>query len=225
MADLQITDEFGLSASLELRDDSPLAKAKITRLSSINQALEAEFDKPIDQTSLKEFTIGVDCSTPNATIGGMATISVGAAVCGTVSIRRPVDKTLFPHDSFSLDITIAPDQCWMGVELDGSVDTNVQAKADGFGVGIKDIAKIGLTTYTLLEASQGKLPVFKDGLKMALDGFYLACGADALRMQPTGSVCVNELSGTVTFTGPSQLPISVSALATADLPFNYKISV
>jgi hypothetical protein len=31
MADLQITDEFGLNTSVQLRDDSPLAKAKLTR--------------------------------------------------------------------------------------------------------------------------------------------------------------------------------------------------
>jgi hypothetical protein len=31
MTDLQITDEFGLNTSVQLRDDSPLAKAKLTR--------------------------------------------------------------------------------------------------------------------------------------------------------------------------------------------------
>ena len=64
MADLQITDEFGLNTSVQLRDDSPLAKAKLTHLSSITQALKDEIDKPIDQTSLKDVTIGVECSTP-----------------------------------------------------------------------------------------------------------------------------------------------------------------
>jgi hypothetical protein len=48
MADLQFTGEFGLNTSVELRDDSPLAKSKLTHLASITQALK-HVDKPIDQ--------------------------------------------------------------------------------------------------------------------------------------------------------------------------------
>src|ERR1700692_4707333 len=100
MADLQITDEFGLNTSLQLRDDSPLAKAKLTHLASITQSLKDEIDKPIDLTSLKDVTFGVDCSTPQALIGSSAGITVGAGVSGAISILRPVDKTLFPDDTF-----------------------------------------------------------------------------------------------------------------------------
>ncbi len=225
MADLQITDTFGLSTTLQLRDDSPLAKAKMTQLASIKQALENEIDKPISETSLKGFSFGVNCSAPKATIGDVATVMADGGVCGEIAIVRPVDKTLFPDDGFSLTMSIAPDQCWIGVGLDTSVNANVQASMDGFGVGIKDTSRLGLTTYTLIQASGGKLPTFIDGLKTALDGFYLASSAEALRSQPEGTVCVNELSGTVTFTGCYQLPVSVNALASVDLPLNYKINL
>jgi hypothetical protein len=97
MADLQITDEFGLNTSVQLRDDSPLARAKLTHLASITQALKDEIDKPIDQTSLKDVTIGVDCSTPQSLIGSATSITAGTGVSGAISILRPVDKTLFPR--------------------------------------------------------------------------------------------------------------------------------
>ncbi|HUZ95493.1 MAG TPA: hypothetical protein VMU57_11320 [Edaphobacter sp.] len=225
MANLQITDALGLIATIEIRDDSPLAKAKITQISSLTQALRDEFTKPVDQTSLKGFSFGADCSTPNAAIDNVAKLTVGAGVCGEISIIRPVDKTLFPSDTFSPDIKIAPDQCWVGVGFDVSVDANAQASVDGFGAGVQDISKCDLTTYTLIEASAGKFPILIDALKAALDGFYLAATVDAVRGQPTGSVCANEISGTVTFTGSYELPVSINALASADLPLNYKITV
>lgn len=225
MANLQITDTLGLITTLELRDDSPLAKAKITQISSLTQALRAEFTKPLDQTSLNEFSFGVDCSTPNAAIDNIAKLSLGAVVCGEISIIRPADTTLFPSDAFSPEIKIAPDQCWVGVGFGVSVDANAQASVDGFGAGVEDISKCHLTTYTLIETRAGKFPTLIDALKVALEGFRLAATVDAVRGQPTGIVYKSEISGTLTFTGSYQLPVSINALASADLPLNYKISV
>jgi hypothetical protein len=224
MADLQITDEFGLNTSLQLRDDSPLAKAKLTHLASITQSLKDEIDKPIDQTSLKDVTFGVDCSIPQALIGSSASITVGAGVSGAILILRPVDKTLFPDDTFA-PVPISPDQCWIGVELDVSVDADLQGTADGFGVGIEGTAKLRLTTFALIQATGDQFPVFRDALKSALDHFYVASTADSLRNQAKGTICVTEVCGTVTLSGSYQLPISVNALASADLPFNFTISV
>jgi hypothetical protein len=225
MADLQITDTLGLITTLELRDDSPLAKAKITQISSLTQALRDEFTKPLDQTSLTGFTFGLNCSTPIAAIDSVAKLTLGAGICGEISIIRPVDKTLFPSDTFSPDIEIAPGQCWVGVGFDVSVDANAQASVDGFGAGVEDISKCDLTTYTLIVARAGKFPTLIDALKVALDGFDLAATVDAVRGQPTGIVYANEISGTVTFTGSYELPVSINALASADLPLNYKISI
>lgn len=225
MADLQITDQFGLNTTLQLRDDSLLAKAKLTGLHGIPQSLKDEIDKPIDQTSLKGFSFGMDCSSPGAMVGGVAKITVCAGICGEVSIVRPTDKTLFPDDTFSPVIAITKDQCWMGAELDVSVDGNSQATVDGFGVGIKGTAKLGLTTYTLIESNGTQLPILQDGLKTSLDHFHVASTVDSLRNQAMGTVCATELTGTVTVSGSYQLPVSVNALASADLPFNYKISI
>jgi hypothetical protein len=225
MPTLQITDDFGLSTSLQLGDDSPFAKAGLTHLSSIGRSIKDEIDKPIDQTSLKGFTFGATWSSPSSTIGADAKVSGGSGVSGAFSIARPADKTLFSSGGFAPDVKIAVDQCWVGLEIDASVNAGVKLSADGFGAGISGSTKLGLTTYKLIGKSGGQFPDLVDAVKTALDGFYIASTAEALRSQPVGTACVNELSGSVSFTGSYQLPVSISALASADLPLNYQISV
>jgi hypothetical protein len=225
MATLKITDEFGLNTTVQFRDDSPLALSKLIHIAAVGQGLKNEIDKPIDQTFLKGFTFGADWSSPTSTIGDVAKVTEGAGVGGAISIVRPVDKTLFPDDDFAPTITLTPDQCWVGIEIDASTDASLKVSADGFGVGIAGTAKLGLTTYTLIHKSSGQFPALLDGLKTALDGFSVASTAEALRKQPTGIVCVSELGGTVTISSSYQFPVSINPLASADLPFNYKISV
>jgi hypothetical protein len=225
MAEIQITDGFGLSTSVQLGDDSPFTKSKLLHLKSLNQSLKNEIDKPIDQTSLTGFTFGADWSSPTAELGDVAKVTGGVGVCGTVSIARPADKTLFGDDEFSPKIAITADQCWIGIEMDATADASIKASADGFGIGISGTAKLGLAAYTLVTRTAGKFPDLLDGLKAALDGYSIAATADALSNLPLGTVCVTELTGTVTLSGSYELPVSINALASADLPFNYKISV
>jgi hypothetical protein len=90
---------------------------------------------------------------------------------------------------------------------------------------VKGVAKLGATTYTLIQASDGQFPPLGDAFKTALDHFYIASNVDALRNQPVGTVYARALSGTVTFSGSYQVPLTVNALASADLGFNYKVAV
>jgi hypothetical protein len=225
MATLKITDEFGLNTTVQFRDDSPFATSKLIHIAAVGQGLKNEIDKPIDQTFLKGFTFGADWSSPTSMLADVAKVTGGAGVCGAVSIARPIDKTLFPDDGFAPKIALTPDQCWVGIEIDASVDASLKASADGFGVGIAGTTKLGLTTHTLINKSGGQFPVLLDGLKAALDSFYVVSTAEALRNLPVGIVCVSELGGTVAISGSYQLPVSITPLASADLPFNYKVSV
>jgi hypothetical protein len=225
MADLHITDGFGLNASVDLNDDSPFAKLKLSHISSLRQALKDEISKPIDQTSLKSFDFGADWSTPTSSLTDGVTVTGGAGVSGAISIVRPADKTLFPDDNKSPKIELTPDQCWVGIEINATAKAGVQASGNGFGAGIKGDTKLALTTHTLIQRRGDKFPVLLDALKAALDNFYIANTTAALRAMPLGIACVSELDGAVTITGSYQLPISVNALASADLPFNETISV
>ncbi len=224
MATLQITDQFALSYNIELADDSPLAKAGIFHLACLDHALKDEFTKPLDQRSLREFSFGVQASTPSVSLGS-ATLNAGGGACGKVRIIRSSETNLFPGDNFAPKIPISSDQCWIGLSLELSVNAGAQAGADGFGISFEESNMLGLTTYKLIEAQAGRFPTLLDGLRTTLDGIYLASTPGALRGLPPGTVCANELSGAVTFTGYYQIPVSVNPLASADLPFNYTIAV
>jgi hypothetical protein len=53
MADIKVTDNADLSADLNIRDDSPLAKAKLTQLVITGKELLDDFSKPIDQADVE----------------------------------------------------------------------------------------------------------------------------------------------------------------------------
>ena len=58
MSDITISNNVDLSVDLSIRDDSPLAKAKLTQLNTASQQLFGEFEKPVDQIDVRSFTLG-----------------------------------------------------------------------------------------------------------------------------------------------------------------------
>gem|GEM_PF-1908212 len=225
MAQIQIADKNGNSTIVDLRDDSLLAKGRLLSLLSQTGSFVDEIQEPIDKTELAEITFEAAYSSPNASIGDIAGLSAEANASVDVSIALPDAKTLFANDPFSPEIVIKPTECWIGISLQASVDASVNATGEGFGINVDGTAGVGLTTYTKIESTGGRFPALIDGLKMALDGVHLASSSAALRNLPVGIVCTNEISGSVTFAGSYELPVSVNALASADLPFEYAIKV
>jgi hypothetical protein len=225
MAQIQITDKNGDSTTVDLRDDYPLTQGKLIRLASQTSAFIHEIQVPIDETKLVDISFQADYSTPDASVGGTASLSAVTNASVNVSIALPEDKTLFPGDQFTPEIAIKPTECWIGIGLNASVDASAQATVEGFGIGVDGTADVGLTTYTKIESTGGKFPALIDGLKTALDGVHLASSTAALRNLRAGIVCANEISGSVTLAGSYELPVSVNALASANLPFEYAIKV
>jgi hypothetical protein len=122
-------------------------------------------------------------------------------------------------------IPIAAGECWVGVEIDGTLGGAVSAAIDGFGVGVAASGAVVLATYTLMNATSGSFPLLKDCIGTAIQNYSVAASAAAIRKQKAGTVNTTDIGGTVTFTGSYSLPVSVNALASANLPFNYKIEV
>jgi hypothetical protein len=140
-------------------------------------------------------------------------------------VVRAADRTLFPDDGVSPAIPIAADECWVGVEIDGTLGGAVSAAIDGFGVGVSASGAVELATYTLVKANAGSFPLLKDCISTALQNYSVASSAPAIRKQKPGTVNSTGIGGTVTFSGSYSLPVSVHALASANLPFNYNIEV
>ena len=224
MADITITDNLAVSADLEVSDASTLAKAGLKQLISHSASFVSDLDKPIDQTDFKTATFGAKFSVPSELIAKGTKFTVKSGVCGVLSLSGHDQKKLF-DDQFSPEIAIAPDERWLSLGVDVSFDANLAATVDGVGVAVEGITTAAFTTYSLVKASGGTFPSLRNAITCALQNYTIDYSADAVRQQPAGTVNVNDVSGTLKFSASYCFPVSVSALASADLPFNYKIDV
>src|SRR5690242_3307210 len=225
MAKITVTDKTGLTADLTVRDDSPFARARGTKVVLAAASLVGDFTSPIDQITFSKGTFGAAFAEPSRLVDGAATFALNASASGALSVVRSADSTLFPDDGVSPALPIAAGECWVGVEIDGTLSGALSAAIDGFGVGLAASGAVDLATYTLVKAASGSFPLLKDCIGMALQNYSVASSASAIRKQKPGTVNTTGIGGTVTFTGSYSLPVTVNALASANLPFNYKIEV
>jgi len=225
MSTIQITDLVGAVVEVQVRDNSPLAKAKLTQLLTTARSFIDSFAAPVDHFDLKTVSLGAQLSTPSSLIDGVPDLTVSGGINCDFIVMTATDKLLFPNDGFAPTIPIAANQCWVGFEVDAALGTKLSATADGFGVAVQGGAKLALSTYTLLEAAHPPLPLLKDAFVSALEHFSVAVNAQSVRQQALGTVNVCDLSGAVSITGSYEIPISLSAFASANLPFNFKLSV
>ncbi len=225
MAKITITDSTGLTADLAVRDDAPFAKARGTKVIIAAASLVGDFTSPIDQISFSKGAFGAAFGEPSLLVDGAATFGINASASGALSVLRSADRTLFPDDGVSATIPIAADECWIGVELDGTLGGAVSAAVDGFGVGVSASGAVGFATYTLVKGAGGSFPLLKDCIIPAIENYSATLSAAAIRKQKVGTVNATDIGGTVAFTASYSLPVSVNSLASANLPFNYKIEV
>lgn len=225
MPDIPITDSIDATINVHLRDDAPLAKSKLSQLKFQTPDLIRNADTPIDQIELKDATFGAKFGLPSMLIANAAKLTVKIAESGEIAVFTSRDKTLFAGDGFAPSIPIGADECWIKFGLNTVLEGKIQTQIDGFGMAIANTAELSFATYTVLKVAAGRFPSLREALETALDNFSIACSASTTRMQPSGTVNVTETSGAVTFSGSYSLPLSVNALAAADLPFNYKIKI
>jgi hypothetical protein len=225
MPDISITDNVGLTASLQLTDTSPFSFSKLASLNFNNLPVVSDFKKPIDQSTIRDASCGVKLTAPSLLIGDGTQFIVQSEVTGELSIHKPSDKTLFDDDGFTPEIAIANGECWIGFEVQTSLTAKVSAAFDGFGVGLQGTTAVGLGTHLLLKSASGVLPTLEEGLKAVLNSYTVARNAAAVRNQPLGIATTAGLSGTVKFSASYSLPVNVNPLATAGLPFQYQLTV
>lgn len=227
MAKITINDNFGLSADLNIRDDSPLAKAKGSKLVLAAVSLAQDFTAPLDQINLERATFGGSFDQPDVLVNDAASLALNSTLTGVLSVRRTADQTLFGGTGISaLDVPIANGECWVGLEIDGALTGKLSAKADGFGLAIADTTSVSFATYSLVKASGGSYPLLKDALPGALENFGVTITSASISSQKGGTVNVTGTGGTVRLSGSYSVPIDVKPLASATIPgLNYGISV
>ncbi len=224
MPDVKITDSLSLTADLKVKDSAALAKAGLQELRSHTDPFVAELDKPVDQSGFKKATFGAKFSSPSELLAKATNLTIKDDACAVLTTFCHDDKKLF-GDDFTPEVPIAADEYWLSLEIDTSLDGKISSTIDGVGVAAEAATAANFTTYILCKASGGKFPTLKDAIAAALNNYSVDYNVATIRNQRPGTVNVNEISGSVTFSGSYSVPISVNSLASASLPFNQKIAV
>jgi hypothetical protein len=225
MADIDITSNFGLSEDIEIRDNSPLAKVKLTQLLSAAKEFFAEFKKPMDQADIKRFAFGATATSPNLLSGGIPSLTLNAGINCGLDIFTSADGSLFGKDQFALAIPIDAHQAWLGVEVDVLTKANAAASSNWVGVSLEADSALKCTTYSHFSATNGALPPLADACAAGFSNFSITASPNDIREQPAGTVNQTECSGTITATVTLSQPYTLNALASANLPFSATASI
>ncbi len=222
MPSIKITDNVSLSADLDLRDGASLLKAGLSSLTTTESQFFQDISKPLDQTIVQTVALGGNFASPNLLSGDLS-LTAGAGMNCSLSVKKAADKLLFKDDGFSPVIPIAANQAWIGVEVDLSASGKVSASANGVGVSFEGEGKITCATHTLFSGSP--LPRLLDACGVGFSNFALATSAAGIRSQPPNTVNVTEVCGSITAAASVEQPFDLNPLASANLPFNESASV
>ena len=225
MATINITDNLALSTDLEIRNDSPLAKAGITKMVPTAKQLFEDFGKPIDQADQQSVALGATFTSPSFLTTDVSAVTAVAGINCELSIIKAADGLVFPDDGFSPIIPVKANQAWLGVELDLTGTVEVGASVNGVGISFEGTETLSCSTYTLFAPEAPPLPLLRDACATAFGNFSMATNPAALRSQLANTVNVTELNGSVTVAVALEVPFTLNPLASVNLPFNKTASI
>jgi hypothetical protein len=225
MAIVKITDDVNAAVDIQLRDDSLLAKFKLSELTSTSANLLQDFRKPIDQAEVVVVALGATFASPNLVNEDLGALSISAGINSGFCIKTAKDKLLFGDDGFSPTIPISANEAWLGVDFDISTTVSGSASTNGVGVSLNADGKVKCSTYTLFPVTAPPLPLLGDSIGTAFGNFSLATSASAIRKQPVGTVNAIEVSGSITVCASFDQPFTLNPLASASLPLNLNAAV
>jgi hypothetical protein len=225
MADISITSNFGISEDFQIRDNSPLAKAKLTQLMAAVKEFFAEFKKPIDQAEVKRLAFGATVTSPNLLSDDIASLTFGAGINCGIDILTSAGGSVFGKDQFALSIPIETNQAWLGVEVDVLAKANAATPSNWIGVGVEGDSALKCTTYSSFTATNGTLPLLCDACSIGFSNFSITTSTDHIRQQLPGTVNQTECNGTIAVKVTLSQPYTLNALASANLPFNATASI
>jgi hypothetical protein len=224
MAKITIGDLTG-SAQLDLAANSPLNNQQLNTLQTA-QAILAALPRPVTDATFADAKFAGTFDKPTIPLEGN-TVDIKANVNSVLSVARAADSPLFGKDDYD-PVVITNRDCWVGFELDALLDSSISVPLPhGFGLNFEASTTSAFSTYVLIPDAAAPNTTLGQALAAALNAFeIIATPVDALNIAP-GIICASDLSGTLTVGGSWSLPLSVNqlSLASANLPFNSKISV
>lgn len=226
MPDIPITDIAHATADLKISDSSSLALARLSSLNFASLPVVGDFQKPVDQSAIEHASFGMRLGSPAVLAGDdLFPTGVTSAVTGTLAIRKASSGGVFEDDGFSPELAIQPGSAWIGLDLQLALTAQAGAAFQGFGVEVEGDAIAAVGTLVRLDPESGSLPKLGEALKAALEHYSIPRTVEEIRKQPLGTAHTAEIGGTVKFSGSYSVPINANALASASLPFNYKIAL
>jgi len=225
MPDIPITDIANATAELDISDASSFSRAKLSSLRFGDFPVVGDFQKPVDQSVINHASFGMQLGSPALIAGDAFPTGVAGAVKGGLTIRKASSGSVFDDDGFAPELPIQPGSCWIGLDLQLAITGAAGAVFQGFGVEVEANAVAGAGTLLRLDSASGSLPKLAEALKAALEHYSIPRSVEEIRKQPLGIAHTTEVGGSVKFSGSYRVPISANALASASLPFNYKIAL
>ncbi len=222
MAGVTITGGVDLIA-IDLQDKSPLAKANLTHLASTAKGSLDSFKLPIDECGVHSMSLGGTFNQPNLLSADLPSLTICPGTNCVLSVKTQEDKTLFPKDSFSPEITLEAGQSWVGFEVDVTCKASLAETVNGLGASLAVSSTIASCTWTLFTGSP--LPSLLTAVEGTLNNFALTTSAEAIRRQPLNTVNTTEMKGSITVGVSIQQPFTLNPLASASLPFNQAVSI
>jgi hypothetical protein len=225
MPDVSITDSAHLTADLKIGDIGPFSLARLSSLNFASLPVVGDFQKPLDQTTIERAGFGMRLGSPALLADDAFPTGIESTVSGALSIRKASSGGLFEEDGFSPQLPIQAGSCWVGLTLQLATTAKAGAAAQGFGVEVEGDTVAAIGTLLRFDSESGSLPTLGDALKAALEHYSIPRSVEEIRKQPLGTAHTAEVAGTVKFSGSYSVPLNATPLASASLPFNYKIAL
>lgn len=225
MPDIPITDIANATADLDISDTSSFSLAKLSSLHFASLPVVGDFQKPVDESVIEHASFAMRLGSPALIAGDAFPTGVGSAIRGALSIRKASSGSVFDDDGFSPELPIQAGSCWIGLDLQLALTAAAGATFQGFGVEVEGNAVAGAGTLLRLDSASGSMPRLAEALRAALEHYSIPRTVEEIRKQPLGTAHTAEVSGCIKFSGVYSVPISANALASASLPFNYKLTL
>jgi len=149
--------------------------------------------------------------------GNKADLDIKATASGTISILSPAagkPATLFDSDQFADPITVEPNQRYLSVAFNATVEADASSGAGDLKFGFKGSSGVTLSYYQPFDVSQ-TAPTLVQAIESAIANFSIPGDLDDVAAMPPNSVAAVDgagdlkFSGTVTLASLTNAPVSL----------------
>lgn len=228
MPKIPVTKGLDLSFELQLEDKSDLAKCGLRGLKAKADEFLKSANSPLNEVPFRSTVLEPEFNALAMQLETGVKLALETDASLGVSVYHAADGSLFDAGDGSPGIPVGPQQCWVAVSLDGTLDFTVGASTpSGWGVSGEQTVARSITSYVLMEEVDGHFPTLSESVENALSQFDLAPSPAKIRAQVPNTVQEWDLSGTFQITGTYSLPLAVNkfSLANAKLPFGKQLTI